>query len=667
MAETLTALKALFCMITSDIRAKFLTFFEKHGHAIIPSAPLIPENDPTTLFTGSGMQPMVPFLLGEAHPLGTRIADSQKCFRSQDIEEVGDNRHTTFFEMLGNWSLGDFFKKDQITWMFEFLIKEIGLNPKNLYVTVFRGSPDLNIPRDEEAVNLWKECFASVGIEAEDVDFAERDGMKNGRIFYYPEKKNWWSRSGVPGNMPVGEPGGPDTEMFWDSGAERKSHETSAWKDEPCHVNCDCGRFVEIGNNVFMQYVKKESGFELLPKANVDFGGGLERLAAASNGNPDVFLIDAFDGARSALEQAIGKKYGADETETYAFRIVLDHIRAATFLIGDHVLPSNKDQGYFVRRLIRRAVRFARTLGAGSVVRAAASAYIDSYKDAYPDLVAKRDFILTTIEAEERKFAKTIEQGLKEFEKAKWIGILDEELPAGVKSGSVKGHAEFVLPGEIAFDLFQTYGFPIELSEELAKERGITIDRQDFNRKMEKHREGSRAGSEQKFAGGLADTSAETTRLHTATHLLHQALRQVLGPHVAQKGSNINAERLRFDFSHHTKMTTEQIKQVEDLVNAAIKKDYPVGFELMDVDEAKKQGAIGLFEDTYAAIGSKIKVYTVGVPNGAWYSKEVCGGPHVTHTGELGSFKIQKEEASSAGVRRIKAIVTGKGDGDRFS
>lgn len=627
-------------MTTSDIRAKFLSFFASKGHAVIPSAKLVPENDPTTLFTGSGMQPMVPFLLGEKHPLGTRITDSQKCFRSQDIEEVGDNRHTTFFEMLGNWSLGDFFKKEQVTWMFEFLTKEVGLDPKNLYVTVFRGSPDLNIPRDTEAVELWKACFASAGVEAKDVDFSERDGMQGGRIFYYPEKKNWWSRAGIPSNMPVGEPGGPDTEMFWDFGADRKLHESSAWKNEPCHVNCDCGRFVEIGNNVFMQYVKKEAGFELLPAANVDFGGGLERVAAAKNGNPDVFLIDLFAGARQALESASGKTYGANETETFAFRVVLDHIRAATFLIGDNVLPSNKDQGYFVRRLIRRAVRFARRLGAGSIVRAASDAYISSYKDAYPELAEKREAILAAIETEEGKFAKTIEQGLKELQKIK-------EKTGGFTATD-------------AFNLYQSYGFPLELTvEELQRAHGLTVDVDAYRAEFKKHQDLSRAGSEQKFAGGLADTSAETTRLHTATHLLHQALRKVLGPHVAQKGSNITAERLRFDFSHGEKMTPEQLKQVEDLVNGAIAKDYPVSFELMDVAAAKAQGAIGLFEDKYAAVGGQIKVYTVGQPGGEWFSKEVCGGPHVTHTGELGGFKIQKEEASSAGIRRIKAVVTG--------
>ncbi len=628
-------------MTTSELRSKYLQFFAKHGHVILPSAPLVPDNDPSTLFTGSGMQPMVPYLLGETHPSGTRIVDSQKCFRSQDIEEVGDNRHTTFFEMLGNWSLGDYFKKEQIPWMFEFLTSELGLDPSRLYVTVFRGSPDIGIARDDEAVGLWKAAFASRGIESKDVDFSERDGLQDGRIFYYPEKKNWWSRNGVPGNMPVGEPGGPDTEMFWDFGPELGLHESSAWKEEVCHVNCDCGRFTEIGNNVFMQYRKTEAGFELLPKANVDFGGGLERMAAALKNDPDMFRIDLFDGARAALEAETGKRYGADASETLAFRVVLDHVRAATFLIGDGVLPSNKDQGYFVRRLIRRSVRFAKRLGAGSVVRKVASAYVDVYRDAYPDLQEKRESILAAIETEEGKFAKTIEQGLKQLKQ-----VLE-------KTGT--------FTAVNAFDLYQTYGFPLELTvEELQRSHGLSVDVEAYRVEFKKHQDLSRAGSDQKFAGGLADHSAETTRLHTATHLLHQALRSVLGDHVAQKGSNITPERLRFDFSHTDKLTPEQIKAVEDLVNAQIQKALPVHFELLDLEEAKARGAIGLFEDKYAALGGKIKVYFVGdQPTGEYYSKEVCGGPHVENTRELGSFKIQKEEAVAAGIRRLKAVIIG--------
>ena len=626
-------------MTVNEIRSKYLAFFQSKGHIILPSAALIPENDPTTLFTGSGMQPMVPFLLGEQHPAGKRLVDSQKCFRSQDIEEVGDNRHTTFFEMLGNWSLGDYFKQEQIPWMFEFLTKELSLDANRLYITFFKGNDELNIPRDNESAQLWQKSFADLGVEANIVDDAETEGMRNGRIFSYSENKNWWSRAGVPDNMPVGEPGGPDTEMFWDFGAERRLHEISIWSDKQCHVNCDCGRFLEIGNNVFMEYVKTQNGFEPLPQKNVDFGGGLERVASAVNGDPDMFLVDAFTSARLALESSTGKKYGADETDTYAFRVILDHIRAATFLIGDGVLPGNKDQGYFVRRLLRRAVRFARKLGvANAIVRSVSEAYIEMYKVAYPNLYEKREAILGAIETEETKFAKTVEQGLREVKK-----IVD------------RGNG---VTGTDAFNLYQSFGFPLELTtEELQRSHDLKIDADQFAVDFKKHQDLSRAGSEQKFTGGLADHSEETTKLHTATHLLHQALRTVLGDHVEQKGSNITPDRLRFDFSHPAKLTSEQIKTVEDLVNQAIKKDYPVNFELTTVPAAKSAGAIGLFEDTYANVGGQIKVYTVGTNGGDWFSKEVCGGPHVTHTGVLGQFTIQKEEASSSGVRRIKAVV----------
>jgi alanyl-tRNA synthetase len=612
-------------MITANqLRQKYLDFFKSKGHVVIPSARLVPENDPSTLFTGSGMQPMVPYLLGETHPLGTRLVDSQKCFRSQDIEEVGDNRHTTFFEMLGNWSLGDYFKQEQVTWMFEFLTKELGLNPAQLYVSVFAGSPAINIPQDDETVALWQSCFASVGLEAKVGE----------RIFFYPESKNWWSRSGTPDKMPVGEPGGPDTEMFWDFGAALGLHEVSVWKDEACHVNCDCGRYMEIGNNVFMQYMKTESGFVPLPKRNVDFGGGLERLAAAVLNNPDIFMSSLFDEARAIIEQASGKKYGVNVDETFAFRVVLDHIKAATFLIGDGVLPGNKDQGYFVRRLIRRAVRLARRLGVEeALIRQVSTAYIETYKDAYPELIEKREMILKELENEETKFGKSVEQGLRELKK-----IVEKNQ---------------AITGTDAFNLYQSFGFPLELTtEELARTYNLSVDENQFKTDFKAHQDLSRAGSEQKFAGGLADHSVETTRLHTATHLLQQALRDVLGGHVGQKGSNITAERMRFDFSHGEKMTPEQITEVERIVNEQIKKDLPVRFELLTVEEAKARGAIGLFEDKYASVGGKIKVYFVGD-----YSKEICGGPHVLRTGELGGFKIVKEEAVSAGVRRIKAVL----------
>lgn len=613
-------------MKTADIRKKFIDYFVAQGHVRLSSASLLPENDPTTLFTGSGMQPLVPYLLGEPHPMGTRLVDSQKCFRAQDIEEVGDNRHTTFFEMLGNWSLGDFFKREQITWMFGFLTRELGIDPARLYVTVFRGNDEIGIPRDDEAVNTWRELFVGVGVEAKAVDFPERDGMQGGRIFYYPEKKNWWSRSGVPANMPVGEPGGPDSEMFYDFGAQLELHERSAWKAEPCHVNCDCGRFVEIGNNVFMEYIRTEHGFEKLKNKNVDFGGGLERMAAAVRNNPDIFLIDVFDEPRAAIRELSGREYGVDEPTTRAYRVILDHLRAATFLIGDSAAPSNKDQGYFTRRLIRRAIRYAHGLGiTESFAGRVGSAYIAVYGDEYTNLRAQHDTIVAELSKEEEKFKKTLAKGLKEFEK---LSAID---------------------GTVAFDLYQTYGFPLELTEELAREKGFTVDHDQFAAEFRKHQELSRTASAGKFKGGLADDSEMTRKYHTATHMLHQALRTVLGAHVEQKGSNITAERMRFDFSHPAKMTPEEIKRVEDIVNEQIKRDLKMTWREMSLDEARAEGAIGLFEGKY---GEKVKVYTLGD-----YSKEICGGPHVESTGSMGTFKIAKEEAVAAGVRRIKAVL----------
>lgn len=625
-------------MTSNELRQKYLDFFKSKGHVIILSAPLVPDNDPTTLFTGSGMQPMVPFLLGETHPQGTRITDSQKCFRAKDIEEVGDNRHTTFFEMLGNWSLGDYFKEEQVSWMFDFLTKEIGLDPKRLYITAFRGNDAIGIPRDEETVKLWQTAFASVGVDASVVDFSERDGLQDGRIFYYNEKKNWWSRSGVPDNMPIGEPGGPDTEMFWDFGPELGLHEQSSFSNEPCHVNCDCGRFMEIGNNVFMQYRKTETGFEPLPKNNVDFGGGLERMAAAQRNDPDMLRIDLFNGARSVIESVSGKRYGADPLETVSFRVILDHLRGATFLIGDNILPGNKDQGYFVRRLIRRAVRFGAKIGAKETFCGkVAEAYIETYKDAYPNLVMDRARIVDELTKEEAKFKQGLEKGTKEFEKIY--------------------QSKGALDGLDAFNLYQSYGFPWELTEEMAREKGQVVDKSVFESEFKKHQELSRAGAAQKFAGGLADHSEMSTKYHTATHLLHQALRMVLGDHVHQMGSNITQERLRFDFSHGQKMSAEEIQKTEDIVNEQINKDLPVHFEMLTVAQAKERGAIGLFEDKYATLGDQIKVYFVGDDQKGLFSSEICGGPHVDRTGTMGHFKITKEEASSAQVRRIKAVL----------
>jgi alanyl-tRNA synthetase len=638
-------------MTAKELRQKYLDFFKEKGHVIIPSASLIPENDPTTLFTGSGMQPMVPYLLGEKHPLGTRIADSQKSFRTVDMDEVGDNRHTTLFEMLGNWSLGDYFKKEQIEWMFEFLTKALNLDPKRIYVSVFRGNEELGIPRDDEAVRVWRENFERAGIEAEAVDFAEENGMQGGRIFYYDETKNWWSRAGVPDNMPIGEPGGPDSEMFWDFGEHLKLHENSAWKDQPCHINCDCGRFLEIGNNVFMEYVKTEKGFEFLKQKNVDYGGGLERQVAAVQDAPDIFLTDIFSAPIKVLENLSAKEYAGNEE---AFRVILDHLRAATFLISDGAHPSNKDQGYFTRRLIRRAVRFAHKLGIeNNFCGEIAKAYIEYYKDPYVNLEKGSAEILRELEKEENKFRETLDTGLKLLEK--FIARTGDSFFAKNSDDTfLMRDNKYKDLAEVVFNLYQTHGFPLELTIEELGLRGISsIDenklREFFNKNSVKHQELSRAGAEQKFKGGLADQSELTKRLHTATHLLNAALRKVLGEHIAQKGSNITGERLRFDFSHPQKMTSDEIKAVEDLVNEQIQKDLPVLLEEMSLDEAKEKNATGVFESKY---GDKVKVYSAGE-----FSREICGGPHAERTGELGKFVIKKEEASSAGVRRIKAVL----------
>lgn len=635
-------------MKTREIRKKFLEYMAGKGHVVVPSASLVPENDPTTLFTGSGMQPMVPYLLGQPHPLGKRIADSQKSFRSQDIEEVGDNRHTTFFEMLGNWSFGDYFKEKQIIWMWDFLVNELKLNPENLYVTCFAGNDALNIPRDETSAKLWKELFATKGINAVISDTPEKGikdsltlpGTEEERIFYYNEKKNWWSRSGVPSNMPEGEPGGPDSEMFYDFDSDLGGgiHATLDWPVEPlCHPNCDCGRFLEIGNNVFMQYKKTANGFEELPQMNVDHGSGLERYAAALRNDPDVFNIDVFDEPKKIIESLSGKQYKSEEKVTYAFRVLLDHIRSATFLIGDGVIPGNKDQSYFVRRLIRRAVRFGKNLGINNnFTKEVANSFIETYKDEYKNLEEKRDFILNELDKEESKFRKTLENGIKEFEK--------------ISSKDISGND--------AFNLLQSFGFPIELTEELAKEKGISVDKEKFEELKKEHSESSRTASAGKFKGGLGGDGEMEVKYHTATHLLHEALRQVLGDHVLQKGSNITPERLRFDFSHNAKMTDEEKKKVEDIVNDVIAKDLPVIREEVTYDEARARGAIGVFDNKY---GDKVSIYHVGDGkkrgDANLFSLEFCGGPHVEHTGVLGKFKIDKEEAVSSGVRRIKATL----------
>lgn len=632
-------------MTANEIRQKYLDFFKEKGHQVIPSASVVPENDPTTLFTGSGMQPMLPYLMGGKHPLGDKLTDSQKCFRSQDIEEVGDNRHTTFFEMLGNWSLGDYFKEKQIPFMFEFLTKELDLDPKRIYITVFQGSKKLDIPKDDESVKIWQKEFSKMGIEAKAEKFSEKSEMGDGRIFYYDLSKNWWSRVGEPKDMPIGEPGGPDSEIFWDFGADKMIHENSRFKDQKCHVNCDCGRFLEIGNNVFMEYVKTKKGFEPLSQRNVDFGGGLERILAAKNDTPDIFMADIFKTAILKLEELSGKKYNDDKK---SFRVILDHLRAATFLIGDEVFPSNKDRGYFVRRLMRRAIVFAHRLGVeNNFTSNIGEVFIDFYKEQYKNLDKSRKKIKNELNKEEKKFRKTLNRGLKEFEK--WYqhafvrgnkNNLEDKLMKAPK----------VLPGDIVFDLYQTYGFPLELTKEEAEKEGIEIDEKGFWKELKNHQKKSRTASAGMFKGGLADNKEITTQLHTTAHLMLAGLRKILGEHVHQKGSNINGERIRFDFSHPEKMTDEEKEQLESFVNEVIEKKIPVEMKEMSLEEAKEDGAEGAFENKY---GDKVKVYNI-----EGYSREMCGGPHVKNTGDIkGRFKIKKEQSSSAGIRRIKAIL----------
>ncbi|MES2135163.1 MAG: alanine--tRNA ligase [Patescibacteria group bacterium] len=635
-------------MTVNELRAKYLEFFRQRGHQVIPSVSLVPENDPTTLFVSSGMQPLLPYFLGTPHPMGSRVTNSQKSLRTQDIEEVGDNRHTTFFEMLGNWSFGDYFKAEQLPWFFEFLTDVVGLDPRRLYVTTFIGDETLGIPRDTDSAEIWKKLFSSKGIEAKDVALGSEEnggtkGMQGGRIFYYDAKKNWWSRAGAPSAMPAGEPGGPDSEVFYDFDPIGASHDVKFGKE--CHPNCDCGRFMEIGNSVFMEYIKKEDGsFESLPNKNVDFGGGLERIAAAREGSGDVFLLDVFAPLISTLEKAGTKKY----TEaTKSFRIVLDHIRASTFMLGDGVIPSNTERGYIARRLIRRAVRHADLVGAPEGTLAELSdAVIEYFKEQYPELEANRSAIHTHMSEEEQKFRKTLIVGVKEFERF-------------AQKGSVSG--------EDAFVLFTTYGFPWEVTEELARERGTPINRGSFDTAMEEHQKLSRAGASQKFAGGLADHAEQTIRYHTTHHILLKALQIVLGGEVHQRGSNITSERLRIDFSYPTKMTPEQKTEVEKIVNEKITEELPVMRTVMPKEEAEKFGAEHEFGVKYPEM---VSVYSVGPKNAtaetpkidSAFSIEFCGGPHVSNTQEIGAggkrFKIQKEEAVAAGVRRIKGVLS---------
>ena len=584
-----------------EIRSKYLKFFNEKGHAIIDSASVIPENDPTVLFTTAGMHPLVPYLLGEPHPEGTRLTDVQKCIRTGDIDEVGDDAHCTFFEMLGNWSLGDYFKKEAISWSFEFLTSKewLGLNKDDLYFTVFAGNG--NAPKDEEAFNYWVE----VGVEPSHI--------------FFTEKHNWWGPAGKTG------PCGPDTEMFIDTGKPKCCPE--------CDPSCDCGKYVEIWNDVFMQYEKTAEGnFVPLKKKNVDTGMGLERILVALNGG-SVFDTDLYTNAMNKIAELSGKDIKNNAEYKRAARIVADHTRTAMVIIGDRrgVTPSNVDQGYVLRRLIRRAIRYAMKLEMPeNSLSVLADILINEYKDVYSEFEQNRNKILDELALEEKRFSRTLKQGEKEFEKL---------VSKGVKK----------IDGETAFHLYDTYGYPLELTVEMAHEKGIEVDEEGFKACFEKHQQLSKAGSSQRFECGLADHSEETTKLHTATHLLHAALRKVLGPQVSQKGSNITPERLRFDFSFERKMTPEEIAEVEKFVNEWIDAKYDVVCEEMTVSEAKEQGAIGLFESKY---GDRVKVYTMGP-----VSKEICGGPHAKNTGDLVNFKIKKEESSSAGVRRIKATI----------
>ena len=607
------------------------------------------------------MQPLIPYLLGETHPGGSRVANAQLAFRAGDIEEVGDNRHTTFFEMLGNWSLGDYFKQEQLPWIFEFLTSKeegLGLDPNLLYMTVFAGDKDSGMPEDTEAVVLLQGLFSGVGTTAGFSNIgSEEDGYAKGmqegeRIFAYDAKKNWWSRAGLPSKMPAGEPGGPDSEVFYDFGALEGAPGNHATMDGAvvwganCHPNCDCGRFIEICNSVFMQFLKNEDGsFSKLPKQNVDFGGGLERLGIAALGIPDVFLLDVFDSSRGVLETRSGKKYGENVEVTRAFRIVLDHMRASTFMLAEGVTPSNTEAGYVLRRLIRRAIREADRLGIHeAVLPAVAEGFATAYKDTYPYVGEMQATIATELAKEEEKFRTTLTQGLKEFEKL-----------AGKRAVSA----------EDAFVLFTTYGFPIELTQELAQERGIALDMDAVAAKMKEHQETSRAGGAQKFAGGLADTSEQTVRYHTTHHILLKALQMVLGPEVKQRGSNITSERLRIDFSSPGKMTDEQKAEVEKIVNDTVRQNLPVTRTVMPREDAEKLGAEMEFGVKYPDM---VTVYSVGPVSATEehpdiahaFSLEFCGGPHVSNTSEIhsaGTFKIQKEEAVASGIRRIKAVI----------
>lgn len=626
-------------MNTQEIRNAYLRFFEERGHKVVARAPLVLLNDPTTLFTGSGMQPMIPYLLGQAHPDGKRIADSQTCIRAQDIEEIGDNRHTTFFEMLGNWSLGDYFKAEQVPWMFEFLTEVVGLDPSRLYITCFIGAPEYNIPKDTEAAEMWQKLFQAKGLSVGTADIgSEEDGYKRGmkegeRIFYYDGSKNWWSRNGGPEKTPIGDPCGPDSEMFYDFGTPHNPE-----YGEHCHPNCDCGRFVELGNNVFMTYRKESEGtFVRLEKPNIDHGSGLERIAMAKNNEPDTFKASSLLWPIiEKLEALSGKTY---DNNTNSMRVIADHLRGATFLAVDGCTPSNKEQGYVMRRLLRRAIRFSFDLGIEqNFLQEIVPVIADLYVDDFPEVKEHRDEVIAVLVKEEKAFRQTLRKGLKELEKL----------------------AGQTITGEQLFTLYDTYGFPVELSTEEAFKQSIAVSptwREEFDARMEEQRNRSRTATKGEFKGGLGGQDLIHKKYHTATHLLQSALREIFGPELRQHGSNITEERLRFDFNIDHKMTPEEIARAEELVNGWIAEDLPVSFKLYPTQEALDMGAIGPFGERY---GEEVKVYQMGEGDHV-ASLEICGGPHVDHTGQLAEggkkFKITKEEASSAGIRRIKAVL----------
>lgn len=608
-------------------------------HAIVKRAPLYLEGDSTTLFTGSGMQPLLPYLLGETHPKGKRLVDVQTCFRSQDIDDIGDNRHTTFFEMLGNWSLGDYFKEQQIEWFFDFLVGEVGLNPAKIYVTCFIGDEKYGIPKDETAAKIWQKVFAKYDIDAKIIELGSAEngdklGLQGGRIFFYDDKENWWSRGGGIETTPLGDPCGPDSEVFYDFG--ETAHDASFGEAHPAS---DSGRFMEIGNQVFMQYKRLEGGnFEPLTSKNVDFGGGLERIAAAAIDNPDVFKISLLKPIVDKLEELSGKKY---EAETENMRVISDHLRASVFLITDGVLPSNKEQGYVLRRLLRRSILKAFNLGIeDDFLENIARIIAKTYAEDYPEVATNIASTIDTLKKEEKIFRQTLRKGLRELGRFSADGLTGTEI----------------------FMLHDTYGFPVELSVEEIEKQGIDLSENwqiEFDENMKQQRERSKTASKGRFKGGLEGDSPEILKLHTATHLLNAALHQVLGEGVSQKGSNVTAERLRFDFTWGEKMTSEQIKQVEDMVNEQVEKDLAVTFAEHPVDYAlNEMKAIGVFGEKY---GDMVKVYVMGEPGKRPFSVEICGGPHVEHTAILAEggkrFKIKKEQSSSAGVRRIKAVL----------